>query len=105
MKTVFVLLDRLNRNAWECHGSASVMTPNFARFAERAVTPVSHYVGSLPRIPARRDLATDPRQDIPIVAPDIEARLLEELTRHRHEADAPHEPYARFDLGEAAENA
>jgi len=58
MKTVFVLLDSLNRNAMECYGSTSVMTPNFARFAERAVTFDTHYVGSLPCIPARRDLHT-----------------------------------------------
>jgi len=35
-----------------------VYTPNFARFAERAVTFDNHYVGSLPCMPARRDLHT-----------------------------------------------
>ena len=58
MKTVFVLLDSLNRNAMECYGPTSVQTPNFARFAKRAVTFDNHYVGSLPCIPARRDLHT-----------------------------------------------
>jgi arylsulfatase A-like enzyme len=58
MKTVFVLLDSLNRNAMESYGSKHVHTPNFARFAERAVTFDNHYVGSLPCIPARRDLHT-----------------------------------------------
>ena len=58
MKTVFVLLDSLNRNAMESYGSEHVRTPNFARFAERAVTFDNHYVGSLPCIPARRDLHT-----------------------------------------------
>ena len=58
MKTVFVLLDSLNRNAMECYGSEHVHTPNFSRFAERAVTFDNHYVGSLPCIPARRDLHT-----------------------------------------------
>jgi len=58
MKTVFVLLDSLNRNAMECYGPTSVQTPNFSRFAQRAVTFDNHYVGSLPCIPARRDLHT-----------------------------------------------
>ena len=58
MKTVFVLLDSLNRNAMESYGSTEVHTPNFARFSQRAVTFDNHYVGSLPCIPARRDLHT-----------------------------------------------
>ena len=58
MKTVFVLLDSLNRNAMESYGSTEVYTPNFARFSQRAVTFDNHYVGSLPCIPARRDLHT-----------------------------------------------
>jgi len=58
MKTVFVLLDSLNRNAMSCYGSEQVHTPNFSRFADRAVTFDNHYVGSLPCIPARRDLHT-----------------------------------------------
>ncbi len=58
MKTVFVLLDSLNRNALECYGSNNVHTPNFSRFADRAITFDNHYVGSLPCIPARRDLHT-----------------------------------------------
>jgi arylsulfatase A-like enzyme len=58
MKTVFVLLDSLNRNAMEPYGPTVVQTPNFQRFAERAVTFDNHYVGSLPCMPARRDLHT-----------------------------------------------
>ena len=58
MKTVFVLLDSLNRNAMENYGPTSVHTPNFLRFSQRAVTFDNHYVGSLPCIPARRDLHT-----------------------------------------------
>ena len=54
MKTVFVLLDSLNRNAMESYGDTSVISPNFKRFAERAITFDNHYVGSLPCIPARR---------------------------------------------------
>lgn len=58
MKTVFVLFDSLNRKAMECYGGNEVKTPNFARFAERAVTFDTHYVGSLPCMPARRDMHT-----------------------------------------------
>ena len=58
MKTVFVLLDSLNRNAMESYGDTSVISHNFKRFAERAITFDNHYVGSLPCIPARRDLHT-----------------------------------------------
>ena len=58
MKTVFVLLDSLNRNAMQPYGSRTVQTPNFSRFQQRAITFDNHYVGSLPCIPARRDLHT-----------------------------------------------
>ncbi|XDZ66614.1 sulfatase-like hydrolase/transferase [Alphaproteobacteria bacterium LSUCC0684] len=58
MKIVFVLLDSLNRNAMTPYGSTSVHTPNFTRFQQRAVTFDNHYVGSLPCMPARRDLHT-----------------------------------------------
>ena len=58
MKTVFVLLDSLNRNAMEPYGAKTVHTPNFTRFQQRAVTFDNHYVGSLPCMPARRDMHT-----------------------------------------------
>lgn len=59
MKAVFVLFDSLNRLALGAHGGASVPTPNLDRFArERAVTFDGHYVGSLPCMPARRDMHT-----------------------------------------------
>ncbi|MDB2390340.1 sulfatase-like hydrolase/transferase [Alphaproteobacteria bacterium] len=58
MKVVFVLLDSLNRKAMEPYGATSVQTPHFKRFQQRAVTFDNHYVGSLPCMPARRDLHT-----------------------------------------------
>ena len=58
MRIVFVLLDSLNRNAMAPYGSEVVHTPNFTRFQERAITFDNHYVGSLPCMPARRDLHT-----------------------------------------------
>ncbi|MGI9336527.1 MAG: sulfatase [Gammaproteobacteria bacterium] len=58
MRTVYVLFDSLNRSALGCYGGTSVPTPNFDAFAERAVTFDTHYVGSLPCMPARRDMQT-----------------------------------------------
>ena len=58
MRIVFVLLDSLNRNAMTPYGSEAIHTPNFTRFQERAITFDNHYVGSLPCMPARRDLHT-----------------------------------------------
>lgn len=58
MRTIFVLFDSLVRNALECYGGDSVRTPNFRRFAERAVTFDRHFSGSLPCMPARRDMHT-----------------------------------------------
>jgi len=59
MKTVFVLLDSLNRNALQAYSKeTNIRTPNFKRFQEKCITFDNHYVGSLPCIPARRDLHT-----------------------------------------------
>src|SRR5215204_4366358 len=58
MRAIFVLFDSLNRTAIGCYGANVVKTPNFDRFARRAVTFDTHFVGSLPCMPARRDLHT-----------------------------------------------
>lgn len=58
MKLGFILLDSLNRHALSCYGGKGVATPNFDRIAERGVVFDNHYVGSLPCMPARRDLLT-----------------------------------------------
>jgi arylsulfatase A-like enzyme len=58
MKTIFVLFDSLVRNALECYGGSDIDTPNFKRFAQRSITFDRHYTGSLPCMPARRDLHT-----------------------------------------------
>ena len=57
MKTILLMFDSLNRRALECYGG-SAHTPNFSRLAERGVTFENHYVGSLPCMPARRDMQT-----------------------------------------------
>jgi arylsulfatase A-like enzyme len=58
MRAVYVLFDSLNRTAMGCYGATPVKTPNFDRFARRAVSFDTHFVGSLPCMPARRDLHT-----------------------------------------------
>jgi arylsulfatase A-like enzyme len=58
MKTVFLLFDSLNRLMLEPYGSELFKTPNFLRLAERSVTFETHYVGSMPCMPARRDMQT-----------------------------------------------
>ncbi len=58
MRTIFVLFDSLVRSALECYGGSDIHTPHFKRFAERAVTFDTHFVGSLPCMPARREMHT-----------------------------------------------
>ncbi len=58
MRTIFVLFDTLNRHNLGPYGGVQVATPGFDRLAERAVTFDAHHVGSLPCMPARRDLHT-----------------------------------------------
>jgi len=58
MRVIFVLYDSLVRGAMESYGGTHIYTPNFKRFAERAVTFDSHFAGSLPCMPARRELHT-----------------------------------------------
>jgi len=58
MRTLFVLFDSLNRLALGAYGGTAIRTPNFDRFAQRSVTFDKHYAGSLPCMPARRDMHT-----------------------------------------------
>ena len=57
MRTVFILMDSLNRHALSCY-KGEIHTPNFDRLASHAVQFERHYTGSLPCMPARRDLQT-----------------------------------------------
>ena len=52
------MFDSLNRNAIGAYGGQVIATPNFDRFSKRAITFDKHYVGSLPCMPARRDMHT-----------------------------------------------
>ena len=58
MRTILVFFDTLNRSALGAYGGTEVATPNFDRFALRAQCFDNHYAGSLPCMPARRDLHT-----------------------------------------------
>lgn len=58
MKAIMVMYDSLKRNMLEPYGCDWVPTPNFKRLAEHAVTFDCNYVGSMPCMPARRELHT-----------------------------------------------
>ncbi|MDQ6620559.1 MAG: sulfatase [Pseudomonadota bacterium] len=58
MKAIFILFDSLNRHALSCYDPRAPRTPNFDRLAARSVVFDRHYVGSMPCLPARRDIQT-----------------------------------------------
>ena len=58
MKTIMVMFDSLNRHMLPPYGCDWVKAPNFERLAQRAVTFDNSYVGSMPCMPARRELHT-----------------------------------------------
>lgn len=58
MKAVMVMYDSLNRRFLSPYGNEWVKTPNFQRLADRCATFDNFYVGSLPCMPARRELHT-----------------------------------------------
>lgn len=58
MKAVMVMFDSLNRRMLPPYGCDWVHAPNFARLAQRSVTFDCSYVGSMPCMPARRELHT-----------------------------------------------
>ncbi|MFG0754596.1 sulfatase [Pseudomonas sp. TYF_14] len=58
MKCLFMLFDTLNRRSLECYGGTTTKTPNFNRLAKQSIVFDNHYVGSLPCMPARREIMT-----------------------------------------------
>lgn len=58
MRAVLVLFDTLTRKYLSPYSGREHETPNFERLAQRAVTFDNAYVGSMPCIPARRELHT-----------------------------------------------
>ncbi len=85
MKAIMVMFDSLNRHMLETYGGTEAPTPNFNRLAERSTTFDCSYVGSMPCMPARRELQTGrynflhrswgPLEPFDVCMPDI-------LTRH-----------------------
>ena len=58
MKAIIVMFDSLASSYLPPYGNTWVKAPNFQRLADRAVTFDRCYVGSMPCIPARRELHT-----------------------------------------------
>ena len=59
MRTVFIMLDSLNRHYLRAYNAnAWVHTPNIDRLAQRGIVFDNHFCGSMPCMPARRDLYT-----------------------------------------------
>jgi len=58
VKAIVVMFDSLNRHMLPPYAETFVEAPNFARLAERAVTFENFYAGSMPCMPARRELHT-----------------------------------------------
>jgi arylsulfatase A-like enzyme len=58
MKAIMVMFDSLNRHMLEAYGGNEAKTPNFNRLATKTVTFDRCYVGSMPCMPARRELNT-----------------------------------------------
>ncbi|MFW6153728.1 MAG: sulfatase [Planctomycetota bacterium] len=58
MKAILVLFDSLARAYLPPYGNDWVQAPNFARLAQRSLTFDRCYVGSMPCMPARRELHT-----------------------------------------------
>ncbi|MFJ3437504.1 sulfatase [Streptomyces cyaneofuscatus] len=58
MKAIMVMFDSLNRHMLPPYGGDWTHAPNFARLAERTVSFDNAYAGSMPCMPARREIHT-----------------------------------------------
>ncbi|MDA0349848.1 MAG: sulfatase [Verrucomicrobia bacterium] len=58
MKAIMVMFDTLNRHFLPNYGCDWTHAPNFKRLSERTVTFENAWVGSMPCMPARRDMHT-----------------------------------------------
>ena len=58
MKAIMVMFDSLNRHMLPPYGCDWTVAPNFKRLADRTATFTHSYVGSMPCMPARRELHT-----------------------------------------------
>ena len=58
MRSITIMYDSLNRQMLSAYGSQETITPNFLRLAQRTVRFEQFYCGSMPCMPARRELHT-----------------------------------------------
>ena len=58
MNLLYITLDSLNRHFLTCYGNDWVQTPNLDRLAAKGVVFEGHYSGSVPCMPARREMWT-----------------------------------------------
>ncbi len=59
MRTIFLVMDSLNRHFLDCYGGGGKsITPNLDRLAGRGVVFENHWCGSMPCMPARREMMT-----------------------------------------------
>jgi len=58
VKAIVVMFDSLNRRHLPAYGGQDVHAPNFARLAERTTVFDNCYAGSMPCMPARREMHT-----------------------------------------------
>lgn len=58
MKAIMVMFDSLNRDMLSSYGCDWTSTPHFSRLSEKTVTFTNSFAGSLPCMPARRELHT-----------------------------------------------
>lgn len=62
MNVILLLIDSLNRHHLEPYGCDFVRTPNLQAFADKGVTMTRHFAGSLPCMPARREIMAGVRE-------------------------------------------
>ncbi|HUV06106.1 MAG TPA: sulfatase-like hydrolase/transferase, partial [Spirochaetia bacterium] len=58
MKAILILADSLNRRFLPVYGNNWVKAPNIGRLARKSVVFDNHWAGSMPCMPARRDMLT-----------------------------------------------
>lgn len=62
MNVILILIDSLNRHKLSFYNATRVHTPNLDAFAKRAWRMDNHFVGSLPCMPARREIFTGQKE-------------------------------------------
>lgn len=58
MRAIMLMFDTLNRHFLPCYGCEWTHAPNFQRLAEKTCVFDNCYIGSMPCMPARRELHT-----------------------------------------------